>query len=324
MTTAGPVGRRNVLAACGLAAPLVFTAAVIAASINHPGYEQLKNPISELGATGAPAAGVMNFAGFLPYGLMMVAFALAVHRGIRADAGGWLGPSILALYGLAQTAHMSNGRLDVLRRAAHDEPFYWGLDVIFSDVEKPRLFRPGARVNGFPAASSIIQGYDLALVRQHPNADFLQQMSNVELSNRLPELLLMRVDKFSMAHSLEARAPFLDHELVSYALSLPQRSKILGAETKRVLKQAVADILPANVINRRKQGFRVPLPAWLAGPLSGWAEERLFSKKARELDFFDFDYIRQLWQLHQSDRLQHLLYGVLRVEPGEEVLAARY
>lgn len=82
----------------------MFIAAVIAASVNHPGYDHLKNFISELGATGAPAAGVMNFAGFLPYGLLMAAFALAVHRGIRPDAGGWLGPSILALYGLAYMA----------------------------------------------------------------------------------------------------------------------------------------------------------------------------------------------------------------------------
>lgn len=104
MTTAGPVGRHNLLAACGIAAPLAFTTAVIVASINHPGYDQLKNFISELGATGVPAAGVMNFAGFLPYGLMIVAFALAVHRGIRADAGGWLGPMILVVYGLAYVA----------------------------------------------------------------------------------------------------------------------------------------------------------------------------------------------------------------------------
>jgi hypothetical membrane protein len=104
MTATGPVARLNALAACGIAAPLVFIAAVTAASLNHPGYDHLKNFISELGATGAPAAGVMNFAGFLPYGLPTAAFALAVHRGMRLDAGGWLGPSILALYGLAHIA----------------------------------------------------------------------------------------------------------------------------------------------------------------------------------------------------------------------------
>lgn len=95
------VARSRALAACGAAAPVLFTVAMIAASLQHPAYSHVKNFISELGATGAPAATIMNFAGFLPYGLLMVAFAVAVHRGIRADDGGWLGPSLLALYGLA-------------------------------------------------------------------------------------------------------------------------------------------------------------------------------------------------------------------------------
>jgi len=205
-----------------------------------------------------------------------------------------------AAYQFARLRGMADGRLDVFRRAASDEPFYWGLDVVFSDVEKTRLFRHGSRLSQNGGSASVLQEYYSELAARRPNADFLQQMSYVELSNRLPELLLMRVDKFSMAHSLEARAPFLDHELVSYALSLPQTSKIAGAVTKKVLKEAVAGILPSNVITRRKQGFRVPLPEWLSGPLSGWAHERLFSKTARELDFFDFDYIRSLWQIHTS------------------------
>jgi asparagine synthase (glutamine-hydrolysing) len=125
-------------------------------------------------------------------------------------------------------------------------------------------------------------------------------MSYVELSNRLPELLLMRVDKFSMAHSLEARAPFLDHALVSYALSLPQHAKIAHGQTKRILKKAVADLLPADIVHRPKQGFRVPLPEWLAGPLAPWAESRLFSKKAREIDGLDFTYIAKLWHEHRT------------------------
>ena len=99
--TGHAVARSRALAACGAVAPVLFTVAIIAASLQHPAYSHVKNFISELGATGAPAATIMNFAGFLPYGLLMVAFAVAVHRGIRADDGGWLGPSLLALYGLA-------------------------------------------------------------------------------------------------------------------------------------------------------------------------------------------------------------------------------
>jgi len=210
----------------------------------------------------------------------------------------------LALYHGARATGMDVGRLDVLRRLAAGEPFYWGLDVVFSDLEKRRLYRRGgAPVGG--SAASVVSEYYRDLARHRPNADFLQQMSYVELSNRLPELLLMRVDKFAMAHSLEARAPFLDYQLVSYALSLPQRAKIAGGDTKRVLKQAVADVLPAEVVHRPKQGFRVPLPAWLAGPLATWAEERLFSSKARELDFFDFGYIEQLWHRHRSRQADH-------------------
>ena len=210
-----------------------------------------------------------------------------------------------ALHFAARTSGMSDGRVDVLRRAARDEPFYWGLDVVFSDTEKSRLYRRGAYSPPAGGAAAIVQRYYDELAARRPGADFLQQMSYVELSNRLPELLLMRVDKFSMAHSLEARAPFLDHELVSYALSLPQEAKIGGGLTKRVLKQALEGILPAEVIGRKKQGFRVPLPEWLAGPLAGWTEDRLFSPAARRLDFFDFEYIRTLWRRHQAGTQDH-------------------
>jgi asparagine synthase (glutamine-hydrolysing) len=125
------------------------------------------------------------------------------------------------------------------------------------------------------------------------------------LSNRLPELLLMRVDKFSMAHSLEARAPFLDHQLVSFALSLPQRLKINGGKTKYILKRAVEGLLPADVINRRKQGFRVPLPEWLAGDLSAWAEHQLFASPISKLDLFNADYIRNMWRRHRDGVQDH-------------------
>src|SRR4051794_11116422 len=93
--------RHAMLAICGMAAPVMYAAAAVAAGFKYPGYDHLKNFISELGATGAPTASLMNFVGFLPYGLLVTAFALALHRGIRPDVGGWLGPTILVLYGMA-------------------------------------------------------------------------------------------------------------------------------------------------------------------------------------------------------------------------------
>jgi hypothetical membrane protein len=104
MASTGQPGRPAVLAVCGILAPFVYITAVIAASVKSPGFDHLKNFISELGATGAPGADLMNFVGFLPYGVLILAFALALHQGIRPDIGGWLGPGVLGLYGLAYVA----------------------------------------------------------------------------------------------------------------------------------------------------------------------------------------------------------------------------
>jgi asparagine synthase (glutamine-hydrolysing) len=211
-----------------------------------------------------------------------------------------------ALYHGSRLAKAPPGRIDVLRRAYVDEPLYFGLDVVFWDVEKRDLYRREKQpllLRG--GAADTVRGYYDDLLRQQPAADVLQQMSYIELQNRLPELLLMRVDKFSMAHSLEARAPFLDYQLTTYALSLPQRLKIRGQVGKHVLKQAVRPFLPAEVIDRPKQGFRVPLPAWLAGDLSGWAEELLFASPLRRLGLFNFDYISTLWQRHRQGVADH-------------------
>jgi len=117
--------------------------------------------------------------------------------------------------------------------------------------------------------------------------------------------LLMRVDKISMAHSLEARAPFLDHELSAYALSLPSRLKIRGGITKLVLRNAVAPYLPKEILERKKQGFRVPLPAWLAGDLAPWAQSLLANSSLRRLGVFQFAEIDRMLSAHRSGKADH-------------------
>ena len=205
----------------------------------------------------------------------------------------------------AELAGAPSGRVDVLRRAAEDEPLYMGLDVVFFDWEKQALYTPAGRAAMPRKAADTVAAYYREINERRPDADFSQQMSYVELRNRLPELLLMRVDKFSMQHSLEARAPFLDHELATYALSLPAAMKIDGARTKAVLKDAARQWLPADVVERTKQGFRVPLPAWLRGELAPWAEDLLRRSPLRKLGIFDFDHIMDLWRRHQEDRADH-------------------
>ena len=205
----------------------------------------------------------------------------------------------------AELAGAPSGRVDVLRRAAEDEPLYFGLDVVFFDWEKEQLYTEKGRSAMPRKAADTVTGYYREINERRPGADFAQQMSYVELRNRLPELLLMRVDKFSMAHSLEARAPFLDHELATYALSLPAGMKMNGTRTKSVLKDAAHDWLPRDVVERTKQGFRVPLPAWLRGELAPWAEDLLRRSPLRELGILDFDHILELWRRHQDGRVDH-------------------
>jgi asparagine synthase (glutamine-hydrolysing) len=88
-------------------------------------------------------------------------------------------------------------------------------------------------------------------------------MTYLDLRLRLPELLLMRIDKMSMGASLEARVPFLDHRLVALVLSIPTKMKASDGELKRVLRRAVRGLIPDELIDRPKQGFRVPVEEWL-------------------------------------------------------------
>jgi asparagine synthase (glutamine-hydrolysing) len=108
-----------------------------------------------------------------------------------------------------------------------------------------------------------------------------------------------------MRHSLEARAPFLDHELVSYALSLPANLKISGNATKHVLKEAVRPYLPSSIVDRRKQGFRVPLPEWLRTDIADWAKRRLFGSSLINSGLFNMEQISCTWERHQRNIADH-------------------
>jgi asparagine synthase (glutamine-hydrolysing) len=208
------------------------------------------------------------------------------------------------LHRLARFLRAPAGRIDVLRRAAVGEPLYWGLDVVFWDTEKTALLER-TKPHGGARSSELVHGFYRELAKRQPAADSLQQLSWIELCNRLPELLLMRVDKLTMAHSLEARAPFLDADLVSYVLGLPSNLKIRGKVTKYVLKRAVRKLLPHAVLARPKQGFRVPLPEWLRGELSGWARHQLHDSSIHRRGLFRRQEIDRMWGRHLSGAYDH-------------------
>jgi len=101
-------------------------------------------------------------------------------------------------------------------------------------------------------------------------------MLYVDLNLRLPELLLMRVDKMTMGVGLEGRVPFLDHRFVGLAMSIPSAMKTRGGSLKHVLKKAVRGLVPDEIIDRRKQGFGVPVNELFEGPLAAFADRQLY------------------------------------------------
>ncbi|MEU6071671.1 MULTISPECIES: asparagine synthase (glutamine-hydrolyzing) [Streptomyces] len=124
-----------------------------------------------------------------------------------------------------------------------------------------------------------------------------------EFSLRLPELLLMRIDRFSMAHSVEARVPFLDHELVEYAYRLPVRHKLEGDRTKVVLRRALADLVPERVMRRAKQGFGAPVAHWLRGPMGDVLLDLVAAPGLRR--YFRPEAVADMVAEHRAGRAHH-------------------
>ncbi len=121
----------------------------------------------------------------------------------------------------------------------------------------------------------------------------LTWMTFVDLKLRLPELLLMRVDKMTMATSVEARVPFLDHELVEYVMAIPQSKKVPGLAPKYLLKKAVTGLIPDEIIHRPKQGFGVPVAEWFQLELGLRIREKLTSF-ARSQPYLSLDGLDRL------------------------------
>jgi asparagine synthase (glutamine-hydrolysing) len=200
-----------------------------------------------------------------------------------------LGLGALAAAGKDQTVHY-----EWLRRGANGNPVFWGGEEAFTHVQKLRLLHPDLRnrfrdLTSWDAISPIRERF---LASAWDKSD-LHWMSYLDLNLRLPELLLMRVDKMSMGVSLEARVPFLDHRFVELALSIPARAKLGSGGTKYLLKKAVRGLLPDEIIDRKKQGFNVPLQEWFNGALGATAQSELQAFCA-DTSFLDINEVMQL------------------------------
>jgi asparagine synthase (glutamine-hydrolysing) len=175
---------------------------------------------------------------------------------------------------------------------------YLDASTLFAADDRRRLFHPEAvarMVGCYPDAAWLD-----SLTRDR---DWISAVQYSDLNTYLPLDVLTKVDRMTMAHSLEARPPLLDHLLVEFAATVPSHWRLRRGTTKYLLKQAARGLLPDAVIDRPKQGFAVPLNRWLRGPLAPMAREILTARACRERGIFSQPYVERLlrWQARGRD-----------------------
>jgi asparagine synthase (glutamine-hydrolysing) len=170
---------------------------------------------------------------------------------------------------------------EALRRFGNGFPVFWGGADAFTDAEKSVLLGPAVRTAHHDVTWGTIKPLYDEFRRSPAKDDMGRWMTYVDLKIRLPELLLMRVDKMSMGVSVEARVPFLDHPLVEWALGLPTSMRIRDGRLKAILKDAMRGRLPDEILNRPKQGFGVPVHDWVNGNFGRRASDEVtaFAKR---------------------------------------------
>lgn len=189
------------------------------------------------------------------------------------------------------------------RRLGSGEPMFWGGAVVFDEKSKSEVMSEVLTTGPHGRSSlAIVEKLLDQIGSARPDADFLSRMTYLELKLRLPELLLMRVDKITMATSVEARVPFLDHELVEYAMGIPQNLKISGKTGKHILKRSLESILPHDLLYAKKKGFGAPIREWFRSKQAASAVDQIFGSAMVKRQYLNYDHVRRLLDEHKSGR----------------------
>jgi asparagine synthase (glutamine-hydrolysing) len=190
--------------------------------------------------------------------------------------------------------------IELTRRLGAGESLFWGGAIVFDEDFKRRILsnEMSARTNGLSSYDAVNNHLE-HVAQARPDSDFASRMSYLELKLRLPELLLMRVDKMTMATSVEARVPFLDHHLVEYAMSLPTDLKIKGTSGKHILKRALEKVLPADLLYRPKRGFGAPIREWFRGESGEVLGGMIMNSSIRRRELFDYEFVARLIDEHR-------------------------
>jgi asparagine synthase (glutamine-hydrolysing) len=192
----------------------------------------------------------------------------------------------------------ARGRNFLRHRALAGTQRYLDACSLFRRAEKAKLFDDGPR----EAASATDAWQEDAALLGKANGHWLSALQYLDLKRYLPLDILTKVDRMSMAHSLEVRVPLLDHRVVEFAASVPPTLLWSNGSRKHILKRAVQSVLPAEILHRKKQGFAIPLGRWFRGQLDGCVREILLSHRARQRRILRPEYIERLLALHQRGK----------------------
>lgn len=171
---------------------------------------------------------------------------------------------------------------------------------------------PAALVKGAQEPDGLV--FDPNVRRRVP--DLIQRMQYLDTLTYLPDDILTKVDRASMAVSLEARVPLLDHRVVEFAWGLPQDYKIHQGQGKWILREVLYKYVPKSLIERPKMGFGVPIDQWLRGPLKEWAGDMFSPAVLNRFDLIDPEPVQQKWREHQNGQQnwQHHLWDILMLQ----------
>jgi asparagine synthase (glutamine-hydrolysing) len=228
-----------------------------------------------------------------------------------------VGPAAARLAPLVDRLPSSSARVSLdyrarrFTRAAALPPLerHHGWKEIFSPGERSRLLAPEWRQ---PGAADPLDPWR-ARFAETEGAPLLARLQDVDLGIYLADDLLVKTDRMSMVHSLEARVPYLDPVVADLALSLPTRHKVLGLSKKRLLRRAASPLVPRRIVHARKRGFSIPAAAWLRGELQPFARELLSPERTAAQGYFDPAAVTDLLEEHVARRQDHSrqLWGLM-------------
>lgn len=275
----------------------------IAGFFDEPFADQSLIPtffVSQLAKTKVTVAlagdgGDENFAGYSKYGVDQI------ENNLRNKIPGCVRENLLAPFvrPLQRSGIRSFNRAGTLLDAMSKSPAegFYLTNSFMTDSMWNRLANDDLKkeIGDYHPSTQTMEFYNAADADDH-----LSRVLYTDIKTYLVGDILVKVDRMSMANSLEVRAPILDHRVVEYAASIPSSLKLNGREKKYILKKAFGHLLPADILYRKKMGFSVPLAHWLRYELKNTAEEKLFKPENGLSNFFKPAEIKSIWLEHQQ------------------------